>query len=176
MIRINTRLKLILSFLISFLLFCVAKNSDMGISLAKKSVLFIILILFLDQLLKIWIKTHFVMGQELHIFGRYGMLHFIENNGMAFGMEMGGKTRKTDPEPVQASGNNRNWILSQRTCKEECQYRTYSGNQCHYGRSDWQYYRQCILRNDLQPEYLRSGCGSLSCGRRLCHIPSGEGR
>ncbi|MGD0583128.1 MAG: lipoprotein signal peptidase [Bacteroidales bacterium] len=66
----------------------------MGISLAKKSILFIILILFLDQLLKIWIKTHFVMGQELHVFGRYGMLHFIENNGMAFGMEMGGKPGK----------------------------------------------------------------------------------
>jgi signal peptidase II len=66
----------------------------MKISLAKKAVLFIILILFVDQVLKIWIKTHFVVGQELHLFGKYGMLHFIENNGMAFGMEMGGKTGK----------------------------------------------------------------------------------
>jgi signal peptidase II len=52
------------------------------------------LILLLDQVLKIWIKTHFVVGQELHFFGRFGMLHFIENNGMAFGMEMGGKPGK----------------------------------------------------------------------------------
>jgi len=66
----------------------------MKISLGKKAVFVIILILFLDQVLKIWIKTHFVVGQELHIFGRYGMLHFIENNGMAFGMEMGGKPGK----------------------------------------------------------------------------------
>jgi signal peptidase II len=66
----------------------------MKISLGKKAVLVIILILFLDQLLKIWIKTHFVVGQELHLFGKYGMLHFIENNGMAFGMEMGGKPGK----------------------------------------------------------------------------------
>ncbi len=66
----------------------------MKISLGKKAVFVIILILFLDQLLKIWIKTHFVIGQELHFFGRYGMLHFIENNGMAFGMEMGGKPGK----------------------------------------------------------------------------------
>jgi signal peptidase II len=66
----------------------------MKISLAKKAVLVILLILLLDQVLKIWIKTHFVVGQELHFLGRYGMLHFIENNGMAFGMEMGGKPGK----------------------------------------------------------------------------------
>jgi len=35
-----------------------------------------------------------VIGQEIHFLGKYGMLHFIENNGMAFGMEMGGKTGK----------------------------------------------------------------------------------
>jgi len=34
------------------------------------------------------------IGQEIPIFGRYGMLHFIENNGMAFGMELGGKGGK----------------------------------------------------------------------------------
>jgi len=63
-------------------------------SLAKKSVLFIFLILFVDQVLKIWIKTHMTIGQEYHIFGNWGIIHFIENNGMAFGMEMGGKTGK----------------------------------------------------------------------------------
>jgi signal peptidase II len=66
----------------------------MKLSLGKKAILFILLILFLDQLLKIWIKTHMVIGQEIHLFGRYGMLHFIENNGMAFGMEMGGRPGK----------------------------------------------------------------------------------
>ena len=34
------------------------------------------------------------IGQEIHLFGNWGMLHFIENNGMAFGMEMGGKPGK----------------------------------------------------------------------------------
>jgi signal peptidase II len=63
-------------------------------SSAKKSVLLILLILFADQVLKIWIKTHLVLGQEIQIFGNRGMLHFIENNGMAFGMEMGGKPGK----------------------------------------------------------------------------------
>jgi signal peptidase II len=63
-------------------------------SSGKKSVLFILLILLIDQVLKIWIKTHMTIGQEYHIFGNRGIIHFIENNGMAFGMEMGGKTGK----------------------------------------------------------------------------------
>ena len=63
-------------------------------SIGKKSVLLIILILILDQVLKIWVKTHMSIGQEIHLFGNWGILHFIENNGMAFGMEMGGQTGK----------------------------------------------------------------------------------
>ena len=63
-------------------------------SLGKKSVLMIILILVVDQVLKIWVKTHMSIGQEIHLFGNWGILHFIENNGMAFGMEMGGQTGK----------------------------------------------------------------------------------
>lgn len=63
-------------------------------SLGKKSIIFIILILIIDQILKIWVKTHMHIGQEIHLFGNRGMLHFIENNGMAFGMEMGGKPGK----------------------------------------------------------------------------------
>jgi signal peptidase II len=35
-----------------------------------------------------------VIGQEIPLFGNWGILHFIENNGMAFGMEMGGKPGK----------------------------------------------------------------------------------
>jgi signal peptidase II len=63
-------------------------------SLGRKSVLLIVLILTADQILKIWVKTHLEIGQEIHLFGNWGILHFIENNGMAFGMEMGGKPGK----------------------------------------------------------------------------------
>jgi signal peptidase II len=63
-------------------------------TLGRKSILFILLILVIDQVLKIWIKTHMTIGQEYHIFGNRGIIHFIENNGMAFGMEMGGKPGK----------------------------------------------------------------------------------
>ena len=34
------------------------------------------------------------IGDEIHLLGNRGMIHFIENNGMAFGMEMGGKPGK----------------------------------------------------------------------------------
>jgi signal peptidase II len=63
-------------------------------SLGKKSVLFIVMILVADQILKIWVKTHMQIGDEIHLFGNRGMIHFIENNGMAFGMEMGGRPGK----------------------------------------------------------------------------------
>lgn len=63
-------------------------------STGKKSILLIILILIVDQIVKIIVKTHMQIGDEIHIFGNRGMLHFIENNGMAFGMEMGGKPGK----------------------------------------------------------------------------------
>lgn len=63
-------------------------------SSGKKSILLVILILVADQILKIWVKTHMQIGDEIHLFGKWGMLHFIENNGMAFGMEMGGKPGK----------------------------------------------------------------------------------
>jgi signal peptidase II len=63
-------------------------------SAGKKSILLIIIILIIDQILKIWVKTHMQIDNEIHLFGNRGMLHFIENNGMAFGMEIkapGGK-------------------------------------------------------------------------------------
>jgi signal peptidase II len=63
-------------------------------SSGRKAALLIFLILAVDQILKIWVKTHMVLGQEIHLFGNWGILHFIENNGMAFGMEMGGKPGK----------------------------------------------------------------------------------
>ena len=45
-------------------------------------------ILFIDQAIKFWIKTHMYIGQEYHIFGNWFIIHFLENNGMAFGMEL----------------------------------------------------------------------------------------
>ena len=63
-------------------------------SAGKKAILLIVVILVADQILKFWVKTHMHLGEEIPLFGKWGMFHFVENNGMAFGMEMGGKTGK----------------------------------------------------------------------------------
>lgn len=62
-------------------------------SLGKKAGLVIFLVLFIDQIFKIWIKTHMMLGQEYRVFSWF-IIHFTENNGMAFGMELGGSTGK----------------------------------------------------------------------------------
>lgn len=63
-------------------------------SKGKISLLFILVILIIDQVLKVWVKTTMQIGDEIPLFGEWGKLLFIENNGMAFGMEMGGKAGK----------------------------------------------------------------------------------
>ncbi len=59
-----------------------------------KPVLLIVITLILDQVLKFWIKLNMTLGQEFPIFGDRGIIHFTENNGMAFGMELGGELGK----------------------------------------------------------------------------------
>ncbi len=54
------------------------------------SLAIIIGILIADQVLKIWVKTNMMMGEEIHFIKDRIMLHFTENRGMAFGMELGG--------------------------------------------------------------------------------------
>lgn len=56
--------------------------------------LLIISILAVDQAVKFIIKTNMVIGDEIPVFGNWFRIHFLENNGMAFGMEWGGKTGK----------------------------------------------------------------------------------
>jgi signal peptidase II len=63
-------------------------------SLRSKAISLILFILIADQVLKIWVKTNMVLGQDIPLFGSWGIIHFIENPGMAFGMEIGGKFGK----------------------------------------------------------------------------------
>lgn len=53
----------------------------------KKSVLFILLILIIDQWSKIYIKTHFVLGESVEVFNWFKIL-FIENEGAAWGAKL----------------------------------------------------------------------------------------
>ncbi len=56
----------------------------------RKPLLIVFIILLIDQLIKIYIKTHFFLGEEVHLSGDWAIIHFTENNGMAYGMEFGG--------------------------------------------------------------------------------------
>lgn len=53
----------------------------------KKSILFILLILIIDQWSKIYIKTHFVLGESVEVFNWFKIL-FIENEGAAWGAKL----------------------------------------------------------------------------------------
>jgi signal peptidase II len=56
----------------------------------KRALCIIFLVLLIDQAVKIWIKTHMFLGQEFHVLDNWFIIHFTENNGMAFGFEFGG--------------------------------------------------------------------------------------
>ena len=47
----------------------------------------VVVLLIADQALKIWIKTHMTLGQEIEIFSWFKLL-FVENNGAAYGMQI----------------------------------------------------------------------------------------
>ena len=54
----------------------------------RNAVLIILLIIIADQALKFYIKTHFVNGDDVRILGGWFRLHFIENEGMAYGLKL----------------------------------------------------------------------------------------
>lgn len=62
---------------------------------ARNIVLLVLLILFIDQAVKYYIKTNFYLGEEIKVFGmNWFRLHFVENEGMAWGWKWGGEWGK----------------------------------------------------------------------------------
>ncbi len=60
-------------------------------SRTRTVLLIVFLVLCLDQILKIWVKTHLQYGEESGILGlSWARIHFVENEGMAFGLSLGG--------------------------------------------------------------------------------------
>lgn len=61
----------------------------------RSAFLLIALVIIIDQALKIWIKTSFPYGHAMNLAGQpWAQLYFIENPGMAWGMELGGNWGK----------------------------------------------------------------------------------
>lgn len=62
----------------------------MKLSKGAIATIIILGVLIIDQIVKIWVKTHMYLGQEFVITDWF-RIYFIENNGIAFGMELGSK-------------------------------------------------------------------------------------
>jgi signal peptidase II len=60
------------------------------ITKGRLAVILVILILLIDQAIKIWVKTSMCLHESIHITDWF-YINFIENMGMAFGMQLGSK-------------------------------------------------------------------------------------
>jgi len=60
----------------------------------KRPFFLIAIVLLLDQLLKVYIKLTMTIGQEFPMIGDWAIIHFTENNGMAFGFQFAGEWGK----------------------------------------------------------------------------------
>ena len=66
----------------------------MKISRGTKISVLVVALLIIDQVIKLLVKTNMTLGQSIHVFGDWFQIYFIENNGMAFGMQFGGHIGK----------------------------------------------------------------------------------
>ena len=60
----------------------------------KKLLLLGAVLVIIDQVIKILVKTNMTLGQSIPVFGDWFQLLFVENKGMAFGMSFGGVVGK----------------------------------------------------------------------------------
>jgi len=66
------------------------------INLNNRTIAIIVIsaIIIIDQIVKILIKTNMTLGEDIHVFGNWFIIHFTENAGMAFGLSFGGDIGK----------------------------------------------------------------------------------
>ncbi len=62
----------------------------MKLSRGKLVIFLVIALLIIDQLIKFYVKLNMTIGESIPVFGSWFQIYFIENPGMAFGMELGG--------------------------------------------------------------------------------------
>jgi signal peptidase II len=60
----------------------------------RNLIIFLVLLLLIDQIVKILVKTNMTLDQYIPIFGKWFYFRFIENPGAAFGFEFGGNYGK----------------------------------------------------------------------------------
>jgi len=67
---------------------------SMKLSNGIKAVLLIVLVLLADQIIKYQVKTSMTIGESIYVLGKWFQIRFIENPGMAFGLDIPGKWGK----------------------------------------------------------------------------------
>jgi signal peptidase II len=66
----------------------------MKISKGAKLIIFGIVLVVIDQVIKVLVKTNMSLGEVIPVIGNWFRLCFVENEGMAFGMKFGGVVGK----------------------------------------------------------------------------------
>ena len=66
----------------------------MKLSKGNKLLILGILLVVIDQIIKVLVKTNMHIGQHIYVIGNWFQILFIENEGMAFGMKFGGAIGK----------------------------------------------------------------------------------
>ena len=66
----------------------------MKLSRGAKFLILGVLLVVIDQIIKILVKTNMTIGEHFNVIGNWFQIYFIENEGMAFGMKFGGQTGK----------------------------------------------------------------------------------
>ena len=61
----------------------------MKVSKGTRITLLVVLLLVIDQVSKLLVKTNMSIGESIHVLGDWFQILFIENNGMAFGLQFG---------------------------------------------------------------------------------------
>jgi signal peptidase II len=59
----------------------------------KKAYIIVFIVLLIDQISKIYVKTHFIINEKVRVFDWF-LINFIENEGMAWGAEIPGEYGK----------------------------------------------------------------------------------
>ena len=66
----------------------------MRISKGTKLLILGLLLVIIDQIIKVLVKTNMAIGEHFSVIGNWFQIFFIENEGMAFGMKFGGQVGK----------------------------------------------------------------------------------
>ena len=66
----------------------------MKISKGKRLLILGVILVVIDQVIKILVKTNMQIGEHFNVIGNWFQIFFIENEGMAFGMKFGGAVGK----------------------------------------------------------------------------------